>query len=122
MGARGTAGNAAIIMTPARIAHYKAQGWTFKHDEWQNGHNGDWEDDYLVKSPRLKKPFDLHVPFDDPRATEKEMLNREKRAYVAQRIGEDEWGTNRRAVCEAAEAELLKDPEAKTITITVRLK
>ncbi len=103
-------------MSPACIKHYEALGWTFKHEEWRNHHNGDPEDDWNVKSPRLTKPFDAYKPFDELR--EASMLAQEKVAYVSQRM--TRWRDSWRGDHPIKRA-LFKDPEAKRITVTLTI-
>ena len=118
-------------MTPARIKHYQSLGWEFITDEWVNHHNGDPETDYYIKSPRLSEQVAVHPRHDSATnrwslpwewMTERQLLARETRAYVEERLGEDTWGGNLRALKDAAIKALLKDPDAKTITIKVKLK
>lgn len=105
-------------MNPARIEHYESLGWAFEHDQWQNGHNGDYEDDYLVKSPRLKEAFDIGRPFDDAQITEALLLKRELSAYIDQRLRM--WHhlyKNDEPIRQA----LAKNPDAKTVTVTLTI-
>jgi hypothetical protein len=114
-------------MNPEVIARYKAEGWTFEVYEWESGHNGDEYTDYHVKSPRLHKPFNVGAEWSDtqrreiPRwetMTEKQILKREAEYYAFQRAHED---YNRSVVQDAVIKALRANPDAKKITITVKL-
>lgn len=114
-------------MNPATIARYEALGWVFDHDSYENHHNGDWEDDYTIKSPRLDAPFAAYEQYNDDLnemeapwvwMTERALLVAEKLAYVCQRLDSYE---NESSVARAMEKALLKDPDAKRVTITVKL-
>ena len=37
------------------LSDYMKLGWTFYREEWQDGHNGDWEVFYYFRSPRMEK-------------------------------------------------------------------
>ena len=104
-------------MTPKRISHYESLGWTFTTSEWQNHHNGDWETDYIVKSPRLDEGFDIGAPYD--RVTEANLLSRERQRYIHQRL--DEYGVEG-MIMETVSKALCKNPDAKSVTVTIKLK
>jgi len=43
------------------LSDYMKLGWTFYREEWQNGHNGDWEVFYHFRSPRMEKPASAQI-------------------------------------------------------------
>jgi hypothetical protein len=114
-------------MKPEVIARYKAEGWTFEVYEWESGHNGDEYIDYHVKSPRLHEAFNVGSEWSNeqrreiPRwetMTEKQILKCEAECYALQRAHED---YNCSVVQKAVIKALTADPDAKKITITVKL-
>lgn len=114
-------------MSPATIARYEALGWEFNHEEYKNHNNGDWEDDYTVKSPRLDNSFSVHTRYNDKLnreespwewMSERALFEAEKLAYVRQRL---DGYNNQSNIDKAMEKALLKNPDARRITVTVKL-
>lgn len=118
-------------MTPQQIARFKRLGWQFRSEDYTDHHKGTPETSYYAKSPRMKSealiccPYrpgvgrNVGVPWKD--ATEEEMLQWEaqNRAYqLGQRkISGDDWRDRDKELL----AHFLKNPEAKTITLTFDL-
>ena len=67
-------------MNTELIKQYEKKNWEFRREDWQNGHNGDWEESFYAKSPRLEEGFSFH----SERGTEKDLLDSEARAYARQ--------------------------------------
>jgi hypothetical protein len=114
-------------MKPEVIARYKAEGWTLEEFHGESYHNGDPYTDYHVKSPRLHEAFNVGSEWSNEQRreipwwetmTEKQILKREAEYYAFQRAHED---YNRSVVQEAVIKALIADPDAKKITITVKL-
>jgi len=116
-------------MKPARIEYYKSLGWEFIEEEEVDYHNGDIDTEYLIKSPRLKESFWVRgeyvcdkwgckwiLPWDW--MTEKQILQAECEAYVRQRL---KGYHNENAANKALAKAMLKNPEGKKFTITVKL-
>ena len=49
-----------VTLNPV-LSDYMKLGWTFYREEWQNGHNGDWEVFYHFRSPRMEKPASAQI-------------------------------------------------------------
>lgn len=82
-------------MTNKILQKYKKLGWEFKTDRDISPHNGDIDDELLVKSPRLKEFFCVAsarhaVPTWDE-VKESDMLRIENAHYAQQRWEEIEW-------------------------------
>lgn len=79
-------------MNNEQIGKYKDLGWEFKRDQWISHHNGDIDDELLVKSPRLTEFFCVassrHSIPDWKDVDEKEMLKLEAKKYADQFWGE----------------------------------
>ncbi len=114
-------------MTPKQISSLKAQGWTFEIEEWESGHNGDPHESHYIKSPRLKEKTGVFRQYDKKTnrmllpwewMTKEQILDREKKAYANQRM---DLYSNKDAVEKAVQAALVSDPDAKQITVTIKL-
>ena len=99
-------------MTPARIKHYRAQGWQLREIDEEEHYNA-----IYVKSPRLDEEVTFYDTLES--LSEDELLDKELNAYIYQRL---EDYTNREAIGVAFRKVLARDPDAKKVTVTVRLQ
>ena len=99
-------------MTPTRIKHYRAQGWQLREIDEEEHYNA-----IYVKSPRLDEEVTFYDTLES--LSEDELLDKELNAYIYQRL---EDYTNREAIGVAFRKVLARDPDAKKVTVTVRLQ
>ena len=104
-------------MTPTRIKHYRAQGWQLREVDEEEHHNGNPYTAIYVKSPRLDEEVTFYDTLES--LSEDELLDKELNAYIYQRL---EDYTNREAIGVAFRKVLARDPDAKKVTVTVRLQ
>lgn len=112
-------------MTTKEINSLKAQDWLFETEHGESHHNGDPYTDYSIRSPRLETSFSVFTQYDSKRnrsrlpwdwMTKAQMLARETLAYAQQRVRDNES-----AIEDAVEAALVKNPDAKRLTVTIKL-
>lgn len=116
-------------MTPTLIARYKAAGWRFTVED-------DGRDTMILhyaQSPRMDKRALIHSPLRERQKagwhrgrtpwqdmTEKELLQWEAEARAKHLLDDPDFDDEKRWRKQLAAA-LLKDPTAKTVTLTLRL-
>ncbi len=116
-------------MTPTLIARYKAAGWRFTEEDdgrdsmiLHYAQSPRMDEEALICSPlreRQKAGWHRgHTPWQD--MTEKELLQWEAEARAKHLLDDPDFDDEKRWRKQLAAA-LLKDPAAKTVTLTLRL-